>query len=190
MSEIKLGTGGASISGSGANLVSASPINFGGNWIDAPPGTVITSNSTALSSSFSTTSDTQVDTGHSCAIVRKLVGGSTSGTSKCFVYLMGGCRNSNNSASQAVSVLYRQINSGSDSELRYMDASYGAGTESAWTPHSAFYEDASASSGSAGDTITYKMYTRSRGGSHTVAYHEVIGGVSHDVWLVVQEVVN
>ena len=43
---------------------------------------------------------------------------------------------------------------------------------------------------SAGDTITYKMYSRSRGGSHNVAYHEVIGGVSQDVWLVVQEVVN
>ena len=190
MSEIKLGTGGATLSGSGANLVSASPINFGGNWIDAPPGTVITSNSAALSSSFSTTNDNNTDTGHACSIVRKLDGGSTSGTSKCFVYLMGGCRNSNSANSQAVSILYRSINSGTDSELRYMDSSYGAGSSSAWTPHSAFYQDASASSGSAGDTITYKMYCRSRGGSHNVAYHEVIGGVSQDVWLVVQEVVN
>ena len=41
MSEIKLGTGGASISGSGANLVSTSPIDLSGNWVDAPAGTII-----------------------------------------------------------------------------------------------------------------------------------------------------
>jgi len=33
--------GGASLSGSGSNLVSASGLNLSGNWIDAPAGTVI-----------------------------------------------------------------------------------------------------------------------------------------------------
>ena len=41
MSEIKLGTGGATLSGSGANLVSTSPIDLSGNWVDAPAGTII-----------------------------------------------------------------------------------------------------------------------------------------------------
>jgi len=41
MSEIKLGTGGATLSGSGANLVSASPLDLSGNWVDAPAGTII-----------------------------------------------------------------------------------------------------------------------------------------------------
>ena len=41
MSEIKLGTGGATLSGSGANLVSTSPLDLSGNWVDAPAGTII-----------------------------------------------------------------------------------------------------------------------------------------------------
>ena len=182
-----LNLGSTQISSSGSTLVIPSNINLGGNWVDAPPGTIITANASALSSTFSTTNDTQQYTGHSCSIVRKLPGGSTSGTSKIFVYLQGGCRDSNSSSGQDVTVLYRSINGGTDSEQRYMDSKYGS---TAWLNHSAFYADTSASSGGVGDTITYKMYVRSRGGSHTIYYHNVVGGVSNDVWLIVQEVVN
>ena len=182
-----LNLGSTQISSSGSTLVIPSNINLGGNWVDAPPGTIITSNASALSSTFSTTNDTQQDTGHSCSIVRKLPGGSTSGTSKIFVYLQGGCRDSNSSSGQDVTLLYRSINGSTDAEQRYMDSKIG---DTYWLPHSAFYVDASASSGGAGDTIAYKMYVRSRGGSHTIYYHRIVGGVSNDVWLTVQEVVN
>jgi len=182
-----LNLGSTQISSSGSTLVIPSNINLGGNWVDAPPGTIITANASALSSTFSTTNDTQQYTGHSCSIVRKLPGGSTSGTSKIFVYLQGGCRDSNSSSGQDVTVLYRSINGGTDSFQRYMDSKYGS---TAWLNHSAFYADASTSSGAAGATVTYKMYVRSRGGSHTIYYHNVVGGVSNDVWLIVQEVVN
>ena len=33
--------GGASLSGSGSNLTSSSGLNLGGNWVDAPVGTII-----------------------------------------------------------------------------------------------------------------------------------------------------
>ena len=59
MSEIKLGTGGATLSGSGANLVSTSPLDLSGNWVDAPAGTIIQYVEVAqsvISPRFSTTS--------------------------------------------------------------------------------------------------------------------------------------
>ena len=178
MGTLNLGTNGK---------IQATNIDLSADWSNAPSGTIITTAFGTLSSDFVTSNDTQQDSGlATSALVRKLPGGTGAGQSKVFVYLQGGCRDSNSSSGQDVTVLYRSINGGSDSEQRYMDSKYGS---TAWLNHSAFYADTSTAPG-AGDTVTYKMYVRSRGGSHTIYYHNVVGGVSQDVWLIVQEVVN
>ena len=57
----QLNLGSTQISSSGSTLVIPSNINLGGNWIDAPSGTIITTAFGTLSSDFVTSNDTQQD---------------------------------------------------------------------------------------------------------------------------------
>ena len=186
MSEIKLGTGGASISGSGANLVSASPINFGGNWIDAPPGTIITSAYGHLSSDFSTTADNEEDTGLFAQFTRKLQGGTTAGTSYCVATVTGGAQDANSTSAQGVTAIYRSGDGGTASFLAYADAFFGGSP--AYRPHSGQAIDTGALA--AGTVMKFMAYARSRGGSHSYSFHDAVGGVSNHVTMTAYEIVN
>ena len=182
-----LNLGSTQISSSGSTLVIPSNINLGGNWIDAPSGTIITTATGELHTTFSTSNDTQQDTGlHTSALVRKLPGGTTAGTSKIIITCTGGCRSADSSSGQDVTVLYKSTNGGSDSERDYMDSQYRGSTY--WLPHSAMHIDTSADS--AGASLVYKMYQRSRGGGTTIHFNLVVGGVTGAVYLTAQEVVN
>ena len=167
--------------------IQATNIDLSAAWSNAPSGTVITTATGDLGTAYSTSNDTQQDTGlHTSALVRKLPGGTTAGTSKIIVTCTGGCRDSDSSSGQSVTVLYKSTNGGSDSERDYMDSVYGTG--STWLPHSSMHIDTSADS--AGASLVYKMYQRSRGGGITVHFNKVIGGVTGSVYLIAQEVVN
>ena len=181
-----LNLGSTQLSSSGSTLVIPSNINFGGNWVDAPSGTIITTAYGTLSSDFSTTNDTQQDTGlATSALVRKLPGGSGAGKSTILITFEGGCRDQSGSSGQDVTLLYKATNGGSDSEQVYMDAQYSGGY---WQGHTGAYFDANA--GSAGDSLVYKAYLRSRGGGNLVYFHRVIGGVSTAAHILAQEIVN
>ena len=109
-------------------------LNLGGSAIysgnstgltQAPPGTIITTATGELGTTFSTSSDSGVDTGlATSALVRKLPGGTGSGTSKIIITLQGGCRSADSSSGQDVTELHRSINGGSYSMIDYMDSQY------------------------------------------------------------------
>ena len=177
MGTLNLGTNGK---------IQSTNIDLSGDWVNAPSGTIITTAYGSLFSSFSTTSDSQVDTGlATSALVRKLPGGSGAGQSTILITFEGGCRDSNSGSSQDVTLLYKSTNGGSDSEQVYMDAQYSGGY---WQGHTGAYFDANA--GSAGDSLVYKAYVRSRGGGTNVWFHRVIGGVSTAAHILAQEIVN
>ena len=91
----QLNLGSTQISSSGSTLVIPSNINLGGNWIDAPSGTIITTAFGTLSSDFVTSNDTQQDTGLATSpLVRKLPGGTGAGKSTIIITFEGGCRDS------------------------------------------------------------------------------------------------
>ena len=183
----QLNLGSTSISSNGGTVVIPNNINFGGNWVDAPSGTIITTVTGELHTAFSTSSDSGVDTGlATSALVRKLPGGTTSGTSKILITCTGGCRSADSSSGQDVTELHRSVNGGSYSFIEYMDSQYRGSTY--WLPHSGMYIDTSTSS--AGASIIYKMYQRSRGAGTTIHFHQVVGGVAGAVYLTAQEVVN
>ena len=74
MGQLNLGTNGK---------IQATNINLSGDWSNAPSGTIITTATGELHTTFSTSNDNQQDTGlHTSALVRKLPGGTTAGTSK------------------------------------------------------------------------------------------------------------
>ena len=181
-----LNLGSTQISSSGSTLVIPSNINLGGNWIDAPSGTIITTATGELHTGFSTSSDSGVDTGLAASLVRKLPGGTGAGTSKIIISLEGGCRSADTSSGQDVTELHRSVNGGSFSFQEYMDSQYSGGTY--WLPHSGMYIDTHTSS--AGASIVYKIYQRSRGAGTTVHFHQVVGGVAGAVYLIAKELVN
>ena len=182
----QLNLGSTQISNSGSTLVIPSNINLGGNWIDAPSGTIITTAFGTLSSDFVTSNDTQQDSGlATSALVRKLPGGTGAGKSTIMITFEGGCRDSSGSSGQDVTLLYKATNGGSDAEQVYMDAQYSGGY---WQGHTGCYFDTNA--GSAGDSLVYKAYVRSRGGGSNVWFHRVIGGVSTAAHILAQEIVN
>ena len=177
MGTLNLGTNGK---------IQATNIDLSAAWSNAPSGTIITTATGELGTAFSTSSDSGVDTGlTTSALVRKLPGGTTSGTSKIIITCTGGCRDSDSSSGQDVTELHRSSNGGSYSMLDYMDSKYGTG--STWLPHSGMCID---TGGSAGASFVYKMYQRSRGGGTTVHFNKIIGGVTGSVYLVAQEIVN
>ena len=171
-------------------------LNLGGSAIysgnstgltQAPPGTIITTATGELGTTFSTSSDSGVDTGlATSALVRKLPGGTGSGTSKIIITLQGGCRSADSSSGQDVTELHRSINGGSYSMIDYMDSQYRGSTY--WLPHSGMHIDTAPDS--AGTSCVYKMYQRSRGGGTTIHFNLVVGGVTGSVYLIAQEVVN
>ena len=182
-----LNLGSAQISSNGNTLVSSSNLNLSGDWVNAPSGTIITTATGELGTAFSTSSDSGVDTGlTTSALVRKLPGGTGAGTSKIIISLEGGCRSADTSSGQDVTELHRSVNGGSFSFQEYMDSQYSGGTY--WLPHSGMYIDTSTSS--AGASIVYKIYQRSRGAGTTVHFHQVVGGVAGAVYLIAKELVN
>ena len=179
MGTLNLGTNGK---------IQATNIDLSGDWSNAPSGTIISHAYGTMGTTFSTTSDSQVATGLiTSPLVKKLPNGSAAGTSRIHVFCFGGNRDSNSEQGQDVTLIYRSVNSGTYYERDYADSSYYGGY---WHPHCASIVDTSVGAMGVGDTVRYQMYVRSRGGSHTIYYHNVVGGVSQDVWLIVQEVVN
>ena len=178
MGTLNLGTNGK---------IQATNIDLSATWSNAPAGTIITTATGELHTTFSTSNDTQQDTGlHTSALVRKLPGGTTAGTSKIIITCTGGCRSADSSSGQDVTELHRSVNGGSYSFIEYMDSQYRGDTY--WLPHSGMYIDTSADS--AGASLVYKMYQRSRGGGTTIHFNLVVGGVTGAVYLTAQEVVN
>ena len=179
MGTLNLGTNGK---------IQATNIDLSATWKNAPPGTIITHAYGLLTSSFSTTSDSQVATGLITGpLVKKLPNGSASGTSRIHVFCFGGNRDSNNASRQDVTLFYRSVNGGSYSERDYADAQHQGGY---WQPHCASMVDTSVGAMGAGDTVRYQMYVRSRGGSYRVDFHNEIGGVSGSPYIIAQEIVN
>ena len=178
MGTLNLGTNGK---------IQATNIDLSATWSNAPAGTIITTATGELHTTFSTSSDSGVDTGlTTSALVRKLPGGTTSGTSKIIITCTGGCRSADSSSGQDVTELHRSVNGGSYSFIEYMDSQYRGDTY--WLPHSGMYIDTSTSS--AGASHVYKMYQRSRGAGTTIHFNLVVGGVTGAVYLIAQEVVN
>ena len=178
MGTLNLGTNGK---------IQATNIDLSATWSNAPAGTIITTATGELHTTFSTSSDSGVDTGlTTSALVRKLPGGTGSGTSKIIITCTGGCRSADSSSGQDVTELHRSVNGGSYSFIEYMDSQYRGDTY--WLPHSGMYIDTSTSS--AGASIIYRMYQRSRGAGTTIHFNIVVGGVTGSVYLVAQEVVN
>ena len=168
-------------------LNSTGNLNLTGDWVNAPSGTIITTATGELGTAFSTSSDSAVDTGlATSALVRKLPGGSGAGKSRIIVTLQGGCRSADSSSGQDVTELHRSINGGSYSMIDYMDSQYRGDTY--WLPHSGMHIDAGTSS--AGASLIYKIYQRSRGAGTTIHFMNVVGGVTGSVYLIAQEVVN
>jgi len=179
MGTLNLGTNGK---------IQATNIDLSGDWSNAPSGTIITVAYGILNANFSTTSDSNVDTGlATSALVKKMANGSAAGTSRIHVYCFGGNRDSNTEAAQDVTSLYRSVNGQTFYERDYMDSSYYGGY---WHPHSCMYVDTSVGAMGAGASVVYKMYVRSRGGGNTVYFHREIGGVSGACYMMVQEIVN
>jgi len=177
MGTLNLGTNGK---------IQATNIDLSAAWSNAPSGTIITTATGELGTAFSTSSDSAVDTGlTTSALVRKLPGGTTSGTSKIIITLQGGCRSADSSSGQDVTELHRSSNGGSFSMMDYMDSQYRGDTY--WLPHSAMLID---TGGSAGASFVYKIYQRSRGAGTTIHFMNVVGGVTGSVYLIAQEVVN
>ena len=182
-----LNLGSTQISSSGTTIVSSNNLNLTGDWVNAPSGTIITTATGELGTQFSTSNDSGQDTGlHTSALVRKLAGGTGAGKSIIIVTLQGGCRDADSSSGQDVTELHRSINGGSDSFIDYMDSQYRGNTF--WNAHSGMHIDTGTSS--AGASLVYKMYQRSRGGGTTIYFNKVVGGVTGSVYLVAQEVVN
>ena len=178
MGTLNLGTNGK---------IQATNIDLSATWSNAPAGTIITTATGELHTAFSTSSDSGVYTGlATSALVRKLPGGTTSGTSKILITCTGGCRSADSSSGQDVTELHRSVNGGSYSFIEYMDSQYRGDTY--WLPHSGMYIDTSTSS--AGASHVYKMYQRSRGAGTTIHFNLVVGGVTGAVYLIAQEVVN
>ena len=177
MGTLNLGTNGK---------IQATNIDLSAAWSNAPSGTIITTATGELGTAFSTSSDSGVDTGlTTSALVRKLPGGTTSGTSKIIITLTGGCRSADSSSGQDVTELHRSANGGSYSMLDYMDSQYRGDTY--WLPHSGMCID---TGGSAGTSFVYKIYQRSRGAGTTIHFMNVVGGVTGSVYLIAQEIVN
>ena len=177
MGTLNLGTNGK---------IQATNIDLSATWSNAPSGTIITTATGELGTAFSTSSDSGVDTGlTTSALVRKLPGGTTSGTSKIIITLTGGCRSADSSSGQDVTELHRSANGGSYSMLDYMDSQYRGDTY--WLPHSGMCID---TGGSAGTSFVYKIYQRSRGAGTTIHFMNVVGGVTGSVYLIAQEIVN
>ena len=178
MGTLNLGTNGK---------IQATNIDLSASWSNAPSGTIITTATGELGTTFSTSNDSGQDTGlTTSALVRKLPGGSGAGTSKIIVTCTGGCRSADSSSGQDVTELHRSINGASYSFLDYMDSQYRGSTY--WLPHSGMYIDTVPNS--AGASHVYKMYQRSRGAGTTIHFNIVVGGVTGSVYLVAQEVVN
>ena len=177
MGTLNLGTNGK---------IQATNIDLSAAWSNAPSGTIITTATGELGTAFSTSSDSGVDTGlTTSALVRKLPGGTTSGTSKIIITLTGGCRSADSSSGQDVTELHKSTNGGSYSFRDYMDSQYRGDTY--WLPHSGMCID---TGGSAGTSFVYKIYQRSRGAGTTIHFNLVVGGVTGSVYLVAQEIVN
>jgi hypothetical protein len=100
--------------------------------------------------------------------------------------LQGGCRDADSSSGQDVTELHKSTNGGSDSFRDYMDSQYRGSTF--WNAHSGMHIDTAPDS--AGASLVYKMYQRSRGGGTTIYFNKVVGGVTGSVYLIAQEVVN
>ena len=172
----------------GANgKIQATNIDLSANWSNAPSGTIITTATGELHTAFSTSSDSGVDTGlTTSALVRKLPGGTTSGTSKIIITCTGGCRSADSSSGQDVTELHRSINGASYNFIDYMDSQYRGSTY--WLPHSGICIDTVPNS--AGASHVYKIYQRSRGAGTTIHFHQSVGGVAGGVYLIAQEIVN
>ena len=182
-----LNLGSTQISSSGTTIVSSNDLNLTGDWVNAPSGTIITTATGELGTAFSTSSDSGVDTGlATSALVRKLSGGSGAGKSRIIVTCTGGCRSADSSSGQDVTELHRSINGGSYHFVDYMDSQYRGSTY--WLPHSGMHIDAGTSS--AGASLIYKMFQRSRGAGTTIHFNNVVGGVTGSVYLIAQEIVN
>jgi len=183
-----LNLGSTQISSSGSTLVIPSNINFGGNWVDAPSGTIITSAYGHLSTDFSTTSDGDVNTGLFAQFTRKLAGGTTAGTSYCVATITGGAQDANGTGVQGVTSIYRSADGGTASILAYVDAFFGGSP--AYRPHSGQAIDTGGLA--AGSVMKYMAYARARGsgGSHNFIFHDAVGGISNSVTMVAYEIVN
>ena len=179
MGTLNLGTNGK---------IQATNIDLSATWKNAPPGTIITHAYGLLTSSFSTTSDSQVATGLiTSPLVKKLPNGSAAGTSRIHVFCFGGNRDSNTEAAQDVTLIYRSVNGQSYTERDYADSSYYGGY---WHPHCCSMVDTSVGAMGAGATVRYQMYVRCRGGGYTIWFHREIGGVSGSPYIIAQEIVN
>ena len=178
MGTLNLGTNGK---------IQATNIDLSASCSNAPSGTIITTATGELGTAFSTSNDSGQDTGlTTSALVRKLPGGSGAGTSKIIVTCTGGCRSADSSSGQDVTELHKSTNGGSYSFRDYMDSQYRGSTY--WLPHSGMHIDTAADS--AGASLVYKMYQRSRGAGTTIHFNLVVGGVTGSVYLVAQEIVN
>ena len=182
-----LNLGSTQISSSGTTIVSSNNLNLTGDWVNAPSGTIITTATGELGTTSSTSNDSGQDTGlTTSALVRKLPGGTGAGKSRIIVTLQGGCRSADSSSGQDVTELHKSTNGGSYSMRDYMDSQYRGSTY--WLPHSGMHIDAGTSS--AGASLIYKIYQRSRGAGTTIHFHQVVGGVAGAVYLIAQELVN
>ena len=158
MSEIKLGTGGATLSGSGANLVSASPLDLSGNWVDAPAGTIIQYVEVAqsvISPRFSTSSTSYTATNYLVDFTCK--------KSNSLVVIQGSLSNSTQNASNAYAY-FRCYQDGSSTDL--YEAGNGAGTY-----HGDWYQTPFKYVFTPGDTSShqYKLYARVYSSSTTLS---------------------
>ena len=182
-----LNLGNTQISSSGTTIVSSNNLNLTGDWVNAPSGTIITTATGELGTAFSTSNDSGQDTGlTTSALVRKLPGGTGAGKSRIIVTCTGGCRSADSSSGQDVTELHKSTNGGSYSFRDYMDSQYRGSTY--WLPHSGMHIDNGTSS--AGASLVYRMYQRSRGAGTTIHFNLVVGGVTGSVYLVAQEIVN
>ena len=156
MSEIKLGTGGATLSGSGVNLVSTSPLDLSGNWVDAPAGTIIQYVEVAqsvISTRFNTSSTSYTATDYLVDFTCK--------KSNSLVVIQGALSNSTQNANNGYAY-FRCYQDGVSNDL--YEAGHGSGNTSDWqqTPFKYVFFP--------GDTNShqYKIYARSSSGSKTL----------------------
>ena len=158
MSEIKLGTGGATLSGSGANLVSTSPLDLSGNWVDAPAGTIIQYVEVAqsvISPRFSTSSTSYTATNYLVDFTCK--------KSNSLVVIQGALSNSTQNANNGYAY-FRCYQDGTATDL--YEAGNGSGTSDGdWyqTPFKYVFTP--------GDTSShqYKIYARAYSSSTTLS---------------------
>ena len=185
----QLNLGSTQILSNGTTLEIPSNINLGGNWINAPSGTVITSAYGYLSSAFSTTGDGDSETGLFVQLVRKLAGGTSSGTSTIHVSITGGCQYSNSNGTMGGTSIYRKVNGGTASFQAYVDAGWSS-VNTPYRPHSGQHIDSSPIA--AGSTLRFDARARSRGsgGGNRYDFHTIVGGVSNHVTMTAYEIVN